>query len=699
MRLTKAGEGHLRTGCQEPCERVTMTMILWTGPSRDCPQAKMKSTNQYWMSPIMRRVMTLNSMLPMAKRRKSEQAALLGKSSSSKLPARTGRTGVNRRVQGRLQNMLSLPLDVLFLIFSRLGPMDLVNLSRTSKALRRLLMSRKSMWVWIAARRNTGVTGAPDPPEDMSEPAWALLLFGPAVCSQCSTRNIHRVDFALRRRLCTVCRRRNLVFSIKFQSQCPGLKESVMDLLPYTKIGGWAHGHPSNSRFYWRPDLYEMGKRLAELEEDRDAGKPGALQKLKAFRAERILFVDSIVQSCAEFERWVSAEAEAQTRDAFERIFQRHEALKDRILAAGYDIADINFIGIGAVPSANVNKVLTEEGWRRIRTKVETRLSSAREARLRAERRQRENDHRIQAEQCYSGILRQVLPVQRLYLPALSQAHELSCFRELLDPDRDMQPDQWELASGRLAESLSEWMTEHKDRYTSLLPPQVYGAQGTAMEIRLLSDPSIDLWRHGAMGDFAGRLDLATSVFRHPTTDTILIGRDSCHAWKMAGELEFCERGAEAVHALLQVLELDPATTTAVMVDQLGRHFVCAGCPLHLERNDLSWRCCVSHFVESSETDHPYPQWLAADFDEAAMDDDPFAPQTWYGRQPETWLCNHCSDYLAPSLTVPFGQYLRVGSREDAFSMCRQDTVRHNIDDPVVDVDLFSFPMFSVDRY
>lgn len=61
--------------------------------------------------------------------------------------------------------------------------MDLVNLSRTSKALRRLLMSRKSMWVWIAARRNTGVTGAPDPPEDMSEPAWALLLFGPAVCS------------------------------------------------------------------------------------------------------------------------------------------------------------------------------------------------------------------------------------------------------------------------------------------------------------------------------------------------------------------------------------------------------------------------------------------------------------------------------------------------------------------------------------
>ena len=61
--------------------------------------------------------------------------------------------------------------------------MDLVNLARTSKALRQVLMSRKSMWVWATARRKAGAVMVPDPPEDMSEPAWALLLFGPAVCS------------------------------------------------------------------------------------------------------------------------------------------------------------------------------------------------------------------------------------------------------------------------------------------------------------------------------------------------------------------------------------------------------------------------------------------------------------------------------------------------------------------------------------
>jgi hypothetical protein len=61
--------------------------------------------------------------------------------------------------------------------------MDLVNLARTSKALRQVLMSRKSLSVWLVARRNAGITKVPDPPEDMSEPSWALLLFGPAVCS------------------------------------------------------------------------------------------------------------------------------------------------------------------------------------------------------------------------------------------------------------------------------------------------------------------------------------------------------------------------------------------------------------------------------------------------------------------------------------------------------------------------------------
>lgn len=109
-------------------------------------------------------------------------------------------------------------------------------------------------------------------------------------------------------------------------------------------VGGWAHGHASNSRFYWKPDLYEMGKRMVEFEQDVKEGKPGAQKRLKSFRAERILLVDSIIQvrfhfthrSCltdrapnqgsVEFEEWAELEASAQFVESEKRRSQRREA-------------------------------------------------------------------------------------------------------------------------------------------------------------------------------------------------------------------------------------------------------------------------------------------------------------------------------------------------------------------------------------
>jgi len=204
---------------------------------------------------------------------------------------------------------------------------------------------------------------------------------------------------------------------------------------------------------------------------------------------------------------------------------------------------------------------------------------------------------------CYSDLLRQTLPMQRLYLPSLSQVGELSCFRELLNPDRDVQAADWEHAATWLPGSLSEWMSEHRDRYSSLLPFQVCGSQDKAMEVKLLSDP------HEAMDRFAGRLDLAISVFRHLDTNTIHVGRDVCHAWKLKGELEFLERGAEAGRALLGLLNLDPATTTASMLDQLDTHFVCASCPTERDWLHRPWKSCVNptFFSRNSLTTHLAP--------------------------------------------------------------------------------------------
>lgn len=54
-------------------------------------------------------------------------------------------------------------------------PMDLLNLARTNRPFRDLLMSRTSAQFWKAARRN--VDGLPDCPPDLNEPAYANLCF------------------------------------------------------------------------------------------------------------------------------------------------------------------------------------------------------------------------------------------------------------------------------------------------------------------------------------------------------------------------------------------------------------------------------------------------------------------------------------------------------------------------------------------
>ncbi|KAF8548203.1 hypothetical protein OG21DRAFT_790584 [Imleria badia] len=80
-------------------------------------------------------------------------------------------------------NIFQLNLDVLYVIFASMRPLNLLNLARTCKSFRGILMVKSSAFVWKAALRQ--VDGLPDCPDDSSEPAYTNLVFH-ARCHVCA---------------------------------------------------------------------------------------------------------------------------------------------------------------------------------------------------------------------------------------------------------------------------------------------------------------------------------------------------------------------------------------------------------------------------------------------------------------------------------------------------------------------------------
>ncbi|KAF5388905.1 hypothetical protein D9757_005072 [Collybiopsis confluens] len=96
-----------------------------------------------------------------------------------------------------------VPLDVMFEIFSYFDSNDLLNLSRTTRNLRSILLDRSSEFAWRRARNNWG--NLPPIPEYLSEPGYADLLFG-THCHICGRKGGCEPPFwSFRLRCCRSC--------------------------------------------------------------------------------------------------------------------------------------------------------------------------------------------------------------------------------------------------------------------------------------------------------------------------------------------------------------------------------------------------------------------------------------------------------------------------------------------------------------
>ncbi|KAJ3897657.1 hypothetical protein F5879DRAFT_774727, partial [Lentinula edodes] len=89
-------------------------------------------------------------------------------------------------------------------ILCHLDPGDLLRLSRASKGLRNILLSKTSESIWRVARENF-IPGLPPLPTDLNEPQYARLFFDMS-CYVCNNhRRCDNVLWRLRIRCCLNC--------------------------------------------------------------------------------------------------------------------------------------------------------------------------------------------------------------------------------------------------------------------------------------------------------------------------------------------------------------------------------------------------------------------------------------------------------------------------------------------------------------
>ncbi|KAG1785897.1 uncharacterized protein HD556DRAFT_84031 [Suillus plorans] len=550
-------------------------------------------------------------------------------------------TNGSGRKKKTLSLIVTMPIDILFEIFGLLEPVDLLHLSRTTKAFRKVLLSNNAVSVWKAARVNRG--GVPNCMPGMSEVEWANLLFGGSQCYVCGTKGITRIDFGIRRRVCTSCLKKNLVYKPNFSSTFPSLDPIIMDLTPFTNIGGWAHGHASGSKFFWSDDVLKVAAQLGIYQKDVHMFKPGAKKRLEDFKQSRKRYVDSVFNHVTVCDGWVNRDREHRQLTVAERRSQNKELIKTRLIRLGHDTNDVARMFNNR--DYTIDKELTDARWKRLLPRIEHNLSELKEQWRLQDQRNASRLRKTHLQVMYDNYVRQL---RRGPAPPFESFLERCDVVDFINGPPAIEPESDISACPAFAEQFPEFCTGYVHQTKLALIRSLGSFSG-------ISQDTLALQNQGTNTPEEILLQLATSIFQCASSRSLpLITWDKvqyhkCHtyrAWstmKVACTFSISQSGILAARSLLRLVGLDVKTTAATTMDQLQHLFFCSNCPPKQEnggfyRMAMDWRRSVIHCVEQS---HREPRWELLSAEQLRVIRGSHAPE--YPKATDlVWYCNQC---------------------------------------------------------
>ncbi|KAF6764670.1 hypothetical protein DFP72DRAFT_868880 [Ephemerocybe angulata] len=492
-----------------------------------------------------------------------------------------------KRVRGKrgiLQQLAEMPLELLFEIFGKLDPIDLLNLSRTTKALRSILMRRSSADIWREALTN--IDDLPPCPPDLNEAQWANLLFGKN-CYFCG-RNTPAVNqtyaWQARVRGCFKCVLAE--FSI---SQQHTLARSIFELIPSFTVR-YGQGRRSDRGVHYHGATYhefvETEKRLTNLEER------------KKWVDEQTLIKEELVKHAAECEKWLGKRQEARAEELEEMRSQRKLILRRKIEELGFSstLVDLAFQNREFWAATCITSVLKKDITDRVWAGAEEQVKDVMQA-FRLKHAREEHNHHLQKrikvfQKAYDAFVETqqrevtVIPIADLFL--VPEIKEFLLSEPIADP---MDKESLDQLLENIPEYTEEWLKNSKQVLVDLmktdaaalgLDPESVDESSLDLAIAVFKCTSCNISDYFVSASRALVHACATNDrYRYRRTEAytdldlrLFVTVTDKTPWNFEGS-SFQFRGTTALKGvkLLQKLDMDPATTTAATMDELDPIF------------------------------------------------------------------------------------------------------------------------------
>ncbi|KJA27584.1 hypothetical protein HYPSUDRAFT_62657 [Hypholoma sublateritium FD-334 SS-4] len=373
--------------------------LISVGPSTDSPPAE---------------------QIPQVKKRKASTKAKQGGKTAHKK---------YRGIRGKLEGMNEMPLDIWHEIFMELHPIDLVHLSRTSKALRRHLMSRSSITVWKAARASV-IPPMPECPDDFSEPAYADLAFGKA-CHYClkKTGVINRVWYA-RRRICNNCLPDKCR---RFCNTPPSVQilfgnMNINDFLPSVKIDmAPKYSRRRNEHIFLFIEYFALWEKLANSMATVDERSLWLERKQTAARQHSDL--------C---EAWEAEYLDYKTDLAFQLVESRRTMIAERVIALGWseEAGKMQYPNVRFQYRRDIDKMCRKELTEQMITKLEPSINEYMEEvkhqRLEKERKGLLTERLILLKKAYTHFTSSVPILNTDLIATAAEMYMEPCIRDII---------------------------------------------------------------------------------------------------------------------------------------------------------------------------------------------------------------------------------------------------------------------------